>query len=75
MKLPVSPDVILQELTTAKVILEKWEKILNEVGVPGTDVPGGEDQLDDFSRELCGELRLVGGKCNNLADTIVEGMS
>jgi len=67
--LPVSPDLIHDELESAKKILEKWiEKV--KAGLPVVDNPGDEMQLDLFIRELCGELRVCAGKCGNLSEVL-----
>lgn len=68
--LPVSPDLISEELESAKKTLEKWLEKVN-AGLPVVDQPGDEHQLDLFVRELCGELRIVAGKCGNLAEVLL----
>ena len=71
MQLPVTQDVILSELEGAHRILEKWYTKTKE-GIPGVDVPGPQDMMDDYLRAFCGELMLVAAKCEALS-RIVSG--
>ena len=68
--LPVGPDLISSELDSAKKILEKWIERVN-AGMPVIDQPGNDHQLELFVQELCGELRIVAGKCGNLAEVLL----
>lgn len=68
--LTVSPDLIVDELESAKKILEKWIKKVND-GLPVIDEPGDQEQLSLLLRELTGELRICAGKCGNLAEVIL----
>jgi len=69
--LPVSPDVIHSELEAARDILNKWIKKVGEDGLPNIDIPGSDEQaLGNFLNELVGELQVVSGKCDTLADVI-----
>jgi hypothetical protein len=73
--LTVSRDVMLEELQTAVSYLNKWITKLNEQGIPGVDTPvtGTSDEaLVDFIRELCGELRVVSGKCDSLSEVVLD---
>ena len=67
--LPVSGDVLHNELDTARGILDKWVKIVSE-GLPAVDVPGDPAQLDKLLREMCGELTLVSGRCDTLVEVL-----
>jgi hypothetical protein len=69
--LPVSPDLITAELEGAVKILERWVGALN-AGLPSIDCPGSEQQLLVVVREMCGELRIVAGKCGNLAEVLTD---
>lgn len=69
MRLPVSPPVLLDELASAQGILKKWLEGIAQ-GIPAIDLPGDEETLDEFLRELCGELLLVAGKCSTLAEVL-----
>lgn len=73
--LPVSRDLLLTELTSARDYLVKWISIIEE-GIPGVDIPvssgNSEDRLDEFIRELCGELRVISGKCDTLAEVVAD---
>jgi hypothetical protein len=67
--LPVSPNVLYNELETARSILEKWTKAVGE-GIPMVDQPGSPDALESFLRTLVGELQVVSGKCDTLAEIL-----
>ena len=69
MQLPVTQDVILSELDSAQKILAKWHAAAKE-GIPGVDVPGPQDSMEDYLRSFCGELLLVAGKCETLANLL-----
>lgn len=69
MRLPVSSDVILSELAAARAVIEKWERTVGS-GIPGVDLPGNEDVTEGFVTEMCGELLVVAGKCQTLAEVI-----
>lgn len=70
----ISRDVLLKELETAREYLDKWIAKVNE-GIPGIDIPASgdsEEHIDNFVRELCGELRIISGKCDNLAEVVID---
>jgi hypothetical protein len=70
----ISRDVLLKELETAREYLDKWITKVNE-GIPGIDIPAAgdaEEHIDVFVRELCGELRIISGKCDNLAEVVID---
>lgn len=74
--LPISSPALLQELTTARDLLDKWvEKV--QAGIPGVDVPmtgnsPAGDRLDVWLFELMGELQLVSGKTANIVSILNE---
>lgn len=67
--LPVSGPVLISELDSAREILAKWVQRAS-AGIPMIDVVGSEENLDDFVREMCGELLIAAGKCSNLAEVL-----
>jgi|WetSurMetagenome_2_1015567.scaffolds.fasta_scaffold08238_3 hypothetical protein len=71
--MPVSPDLVHEELESIIKIVSKWRDAVN-TGVPGVDIPGAdaEEALDNFLRELVGELLLAAGKTHNLALVLAE---
>ena len=72
--LTVSPEVIHNELETAVKVLQKWQEQLGRI--PGVTVPAGDPQAFNlFLMQLIGELRVVSGKCDVLADTLAAGQS
>jgi len=72
--LAISREVILGELIQARSWLDKWIQIV-EAGVPGIDIPVTgmiEDGSEQFVRGLCAELRIIAGKCDNLATVVMD---
>lgn len=67
--LPISPDVLHNELEGARSILEKWVKLVGD-GLPCIDQPGNPEQLDQLIRELVGELQIVSGRCDTLVEVL-----
>jgi len=68
--LPVSPDTIHDEIKSARQILARWKtRILH---IPSVDVPGSEDEMVQFIRELTGELLVVANKTNGLSMILSE---
>lgn len=71
MALPVSPDVIYDELKSARDILDKWVERLGTKQIPNVDMPGQDPRaLEFFLNELVGELQVVSGKCDTLSEII-----
>jgi hypothetical protein len=73
---PISQQILLEEIESAKLILDKWaEKVA--AGIPGVDVPmsgnmpAGE-RLDLWLLEMMGELQLVSGKTANIVSILSE---
>lgn len=75
--LPISKEVLLDELEAAQRYLTKWiDK--SKAGIPGYDLAatglsGPEESAELFIRELCSELRIVAGKCELLSEVVLEG--
>lgn len=69
--LTVHPQTILEEMKSTQKILAKWIELIENKQMPAVDLPAGEEALDDFVREMCGELRVCAGKCGNLADVLL----
>lgn len=70
----VSREVILNELRSARDYLDRWIGAVSSE-IPGVDIPASGDvdvKQDSFVRELCGELRVVSGKCDTLAEVLAE---
>lgn len=73
--LPISVEVLTSELDTARSYIDKWLTKIREEGLPGIDVPVSGDpdvHLERFVREMCNELRIVSGKCDTLAQVVLE---
>jgi hypothetical protein len=74
--LAISKEVLISELETAQKYIVTWiDRCKGEV--PGYDTPVTSDQIAEqaevFVRELCAELRIIGGKCDLLSEVILEG--
>lgn len=74
--LAASPEVIHNELETCVAILKKWQGLAQQI--PGVHVPvsgaHGPQALENFLREFVGELQIVAGKCDTLADVLASGV-
>jgi hypothetical protein len=69
--LPVSTPVILAELKSARKILTKWIKKIEAEGIPGVDgAPAPQETIDDYLRELEGELLMISGKTSVLSNVL-----
>lgn len=71
--LPLSKEVIAAELTTAKAVLEKWIKALEE-GIPVVDRDCDPVHLQEFISEFCGEMQLCATKCESIAEIFMNQM-
>ena len=74
--LAVSADVLHAELVSVKNIIDKWVEKVGS-GVPGVDIPiegntPPEERLDIWLAELIGEIRLVSGKTENIAQVLAS---
>jgi len=69
--LPVSAELLYSEVESAEAVLAKWKKAIGE-GIPGVDIPSTEEALYRFIAQLCGELMVVAGKCQNLAAVVSD---
>ena len=67
--LAVSPEVLHNELELSRSILEKWTKLVGN-GIPGIDKPAAPHEVEKFLRELVGELQVVSGNCDTLAEIL-----
>lgn len=68
--LPVSREVLYNELEMGRSILEKWATVV-EKGIPGIDgQPAPPMETERVLRELIGELQVISGKCDTLADIL-----
>ena len=67
--LTVSTPVIQNELETAKKIIEKWQEKIEML--PGVNVPAGDPAaFENYMREFIGELQVISGKCDTLAEAL-----
>lgn len=67
--IPISRDVLRAELAVAINILQKWHAELEE-GIPGIEKPGSIENVEEFLKVFYGELLIVSGKCENIANVI-----
>lgn len=70
--MPISPEVLYDEILSAAKILEKWKARVGDEGIPSVDKPATPEQYDLFIRQLAGELLIVAGKCSNISSIILE---
>jgi len=74
--LTASPEVIHNELETCIAILTKWKGKTEQI--PGIHIPVTGDRapqaLEAWLRELVGELQIVSGKCDTLADVLASSV-
>lgn len=72
--LPVSRELLLSEIRSAKAVLERWEKFADpentDSPMPALDVPAPMEHLVECLIEMQAELVIVAGKCENLAESI-----
>lgn len=72
--LPVSRQLLLSEIRSARAILDRWEKIVDpdnrEAPMPVLDVQAPREHLAECLIEMQAELVIVAGKCENLAESI-----
>jgi hypothetical protein len=76
--LPVSRQLLLDEIRSAKAILERWEKIVDPDNtdslMPVLDVQAPREHLAECLIEMQAELVIAAGKCENLAESIHNRM-
>ena len=75
--IPVSLELIADELKGVRAIADKWISKI-EAGVPGITAavvdPNNNFDLEDFIRELCGELLVASGKCETLSSVVGDNL-
>ena len=59
------------DLDTFKKIIDKWEQAVSN-GMPVIDIPAEDEALVRFVRELCGELQVCSGLCEQLSAILGE---
>jgi len=65
----VSPQVIQNELETIDAIIKKWQTKIEQM--PGVTIPCADPAaFENALRELIGELQVVSGKCDTLAEAL-----
>lgn len=71
MYLPVSRELMVDEIESSMKVLNKWSGAL-QGNIPGIDVPGSEEQLQALLEELSSELQVVASKVQSLALIVGE---
>jgi hypothetical protein len=69
--LPISPQVLLEELSSIKKILEKWEADVQS-GIPVVELEAPAEHYTWFIRQLCGELELCASRLHNLGASLLD---
>ena len=72
MPLPLTKDVVREDLELTRKIIVKWLAELEE-GFPGVDKPSPPQNVEEFLTAFCGELRFVSDKCASMAN-LLSGM-
>lgn len=67
----ISKLVMVEELTLAIRILKKWDEKI-DAGVPGSDVPAADYDVDAFRREMAAELLLISSKLESVATIMLD---
>ena len=67
--IPMSPVIAINEMDNIKKIIDKWLERVNE-GIPCVTFEAPDDQFDMFMKHWVGELRLLAGSADNLADVL-----
>lgn len=65
----LTKEVIMEELALAQRVLTKWQQSLDR-GIPNVELPGDEYSRDLYEQQLCGELYLLAGKLERLAQIL-----
>lgn len=65
----VSRELLDEEVGLAIKVLTKWREKLSG-GIPGVDLPASDYDADLFEEQLCGELFLLSGKLERLAQLL-----
>jgi hypothetical protein len=69
MSLPINRQILIDELTSSRDILNKWIVDLGS-NVPNEDFPANEKALFDFINNMCSEISLVSGKLDSIYSAI-----
>jgi hypothetical protein len=73
--LPISKEVLGDEIALAQKVLAKWQQRL-EQGVPGMDFPATDEVAAElFVRELVGEFLMLAGKLESIGNVIAGAIS
>ena len=67
--LNVSPTIILEELEGIASINKKWIERIKE-GIPTLTFQAKDEDFELYMKQLIGELRILAGKADNLADVL-----
>jgi hypothetical protein len=70
----LSKAALEAEIDLAQRILLKWQKQL-DAGIPVIDIPGSDDALERFTRELYAEAILLAGKFGTIAEVISNDLN
>ena len=76
-QLPVSRDLLLNELQGSRDILNKWIAILEKRegrGIPGVDLGGSEQDFLNALRLFITEVSMASLKCDNVVDTMQQAL-
>lgn len=72
--LPVSTEVILEELGAVRRILEKWELTIRDQGIPAVETEAPAEDMTYFLKQFCGELEICSSRIHSLGAVIDESL-
>ena len=70
MQMRLKSDTLRSEIKQVLEILNKWDQRLEDVGVPGDDLPSNPENVEVFRYQLYGELMLVASRLSSVADVL-----
>lgn len=70
MKMRLQADTLRSEIKQVLEILQKWDRQLEDPGIPGDDVPSNSENIEVFRYQLYGELMLSASQLSSVADVL-----
>lgn len=70
MQMRLKSDTLRSEIKQVLEILQKWDQSLEEVGIPGDEVPSNAENIEVFRYQLYGELMLAASRLSSIADVL-----
>lgn len=67
--IPISPTIAIDEMVGIQKIVEKWIERVKE-GIPTLNFEARDEDFELFMKQWVGELRILSGIGDNLADVL-----